>query len=31
MIAEKEDFLAEDDGAMESLKWYFRTAKKLIG
>jgi hypothetical protein len=30
VIAEKEDFLAEDDGAMESLKWYFRTAKKLI-
>ena len=30
LIAEKEDFLAEDDGAMESLKWYFRTAKKLI-
>ena len=31
MIAKKEDFLAESGGAMESLKWYFREAKKLIG
>jgi len=30
LIAEKEDFLAEDDGAMESLKGYFRRVKKLI-
>ena len=30
IIAEKEDFLAENEGAMESLKWCFRTAKKLI-
>jgi hypothetical protein len=31
IIADKEDFLAENDGAMESLKGYFRRAKKLIG
>ncbi len=31
IIAEKEDFLAEADGALESLKGYFRRTKKLIG
>ena len=29
-IAEKEDFLAEADGAMESLKGYFKRARELI-